>query len=355
MLNQTNDDTLDLLVRVPHKSRWERLPFGVRMTIGCTAVVMPLLAAGLAVAAVVQEPPAPQLSGVRAAAPAHGGTGAIGEAPAVPGHARPVVPPGGDAARAAGGLHSGTRPGPPTGTSDAGRADRTRAAVGGAAGTGPTTDRRGGPVKGNAAKGNAAKGNAAKGNAAKGNAAKGNAAKGNPAKGGPGKGKPGKGGPGKGGSANGGPVVGAPAQGAAPSAGPVTGTRLVTETRPIAFRTRWVADRSMPWGASRVQTPGQPGTRTMTYEVTTAGGRETGRKLVKSAVTSRPVTRVVAVGTRRGPGGQCRPRSHDCARGPADRGCPGAREGGGLRLGGDLGTGGSVRVLGTRVLGCDRG
>ncbi len=40
------------------------------------------------------------------------------------------------------------------------------------------------------------------------------------------------------------------------------------------------------------------GIRTLTYRVTLIGGRQVSRTLIKSMVTRKPVTMVVAVGTR---------------------------------------------------------
>lgn len=70
-------------------------------------------------------------------------------------------------------------------------------------------------------------------------------------------------------------------------------------------------------GTQKVQTAGEPGIRTRTYVVTTVDGRETGRQLVSDRVTKKPVSRVVAIGTRRG---SCRP-GHDGCPGPDQR-CP---------------------------------
>ena len=73
----------------------------------------------------------------------------------------------------------------------------------------------------------------------------------------------------------------------------------VAETQAIGFRTRFVRDRSEPWGTRRVRSEGVPGERTLRYEVTYRGTRETGRRLVDSRITRQPQSRVIAYGTGR--------------------------------------------------------
>ena len=77
----------------------------------------------------------------------------------------------------------------------------------------------------------------------------------------------------------------------------------VDETEAIRFRTRFVTDRSEPWGSRRVRSEGVPGERTLRYEVTYRGTRETGRRLLDSRITRRPQPRVIAYGTGMAPGG----------------------------------------------------
>jgi surface rod structure-forming protein G len=101
-----------------------------------------------------------------------------------------------------------------------------------------------------------------------------------------------------------------------PPTQPAMTTRTVTETRAIPFRTWLVRDPSLPRGTRRVQTEGVPGIETLRYLVTYAGGRETGRQLLDSAVTRQPQHRVIAFGARGGPGHD---RRHEC--GPGLSGC----------------------------------
>lgn len=90
-------------------------------------------------------------------------------------------------------------------------------------------------------------------------------------------------------------------------AGPVITTTTVSETQPIPFRTTFVRDPSMPRGTSRVQTPGVAGVQTVRWLVTYADGRETGRRSIGSTVTRAPQQRVIALGAQgrgRGWGGR---------------------------------------------------
>jgi len=79
---------------------------------------------------------------------------------------------------------------------------------------------------------------------------------------------------------------------------PTVEKRIVTVKQRIPFTTRTVKDSSMPTGTSKIRVNGVPGVKTFTYEVTYTGGVETGRKLLREAVTTAPVTKVVAVGTK---------------------------------------------------------
>ncbi len=108
------------------------------------------------------------------------------------------------------------------------------------------------------------------------------------------------------------------------SAGPVVARRTVTERRAVPFTTRTVEDDELPEGETRVRTKGVAGVRTLTYEVILTDGEETGRKLVKSVVTRKPVTKVVSVGTRTGSGGGgCDPNYRPCVPVAADVDCAG--------------------------------
>jgi hypothetical protein len=78
---------------------------------------------------------------------------------------------------------------------------------------------------------------------------------------------------------------------------PVVETRTVTETEAVPFETQFIRDPSMPRRTYEVRVPGEQGVKTLTYEVTTTDGQQTAKRLVSEAVTTDPVTRVVALGT----------------------------------------------------------
>jgi hypothetical protein len=79
---------------------------------------------------------------------------------------------------------------------------------------------------------------------------------------------------------------------------PVVVTRAVTETRKIAFGTRRVEDPDLAKGSTETRTKGVAGVRTLTYRVTVTDGVQTARTLVRERVTRKPVTKVIAIGTR---------------------------------------------------------
>ncbi|WP_344174705.1 G5 domain-containing protein [Pilimelia columellifera] len=94
-----------------------------------------------------------------------------------------------------------------------------------------------------------------------------------------------------------------PSTDATPSAvtttGPVVVKRTVTETGSIPFTTKQVNDPSLPSGSTKVKVPGVAGVKTLTFEVTSTNGAQTGKKLIRTVVTKRPITRVIAKGTKR--------------------------------------------------------
>lgn len=102
------------------------------------------------------------------------------------------------------------------------------------------------------------------------------------------------------------PTTDAPAP-AEPTAAPVVETKTVVETQPIPYQTRTVQDASLAKGTTKVRTPGVPGIKTLTYQVTYADGVETAKKLISEKVTKQPVTKVVAVGTKPPPTQKCDP------------------------------------------------
>lgn len=111
---------------------------------------------------------------------------------------------------------------------------------------------------------------------------------------------------------------------AAPSSAassPVVRVTTVTERATIRHGVRTVKDASLAEGKRVVRTKGVDGVRTLTYEVTTTDGAQTGKKLVKSTVTKQPVTEVVAVGTKKK--SNCDPNYSPCVPIASDVDCAG--------------------------------
>lgn len=74
--------------------------------------------------------------------------------------------------------------------------------------------------------------------------------------------------------------------------------RRVTVTEQVAPPVTRRPDVALEQGTQHVVTAGRAGTRTATYTVVLANGKEAGRELVSSTVVREPVARVVRVGTR---------------------------------------------------------
>ena len=131
-------------------------------------------------------------------------------------------------------------------------------------------------------------------------------------------------------------------------AAPVVQKRTVTERESIAFKTRTVKDDSLDKDETRVRTKGVRGVRTLTYEVTVTDGTQSDRRLLASEVTRKPVTKVVAVGTRTSSGGNCQSGYSPCVPIASDVDC----EGGGGN--GPAYVSGPVRVTGSDPYELDR-
>jgi hypothetical protein len=106
---------------------------------------------------------------------------------------------------------------------------------------------------------------------------------------------------------------------AAPTPSPVVEVKQVTATQPIPFSTRTVNDSSLAKGTQKVRTKGVAGVKTVTYEVTYTNGVETGRTVKSEKVTKKPVTQVVAVGTKT----NCDPNYSGCVPIASDVDCAG--------------------------------
>ncbi|WP_323373530.1 G5 domain-containing protein [Plantactinospora alkalitolerans] len=124
-------------------------------------------------------------------------------------------------------------------------------------------------------------------------------------------------------------------------ASPTGEKRKITEIRSIPFGERTVKDSSLAKGKRKIRTAGVKGAKTLTYEVTYVDGVQTGKKLVKEVVTKRPVTQVVAVGTKEGR--QCDPNYSGCVPIASDVDCAGGSGDGPAYVSGP------VRVIGDDV------
>jgi hypothetical protein len=76
-------------------------------------------------------------------------------------------------------------------------------------------------------------------------------------------------------------------------------TTTTTETEAVPFDTEYVRDPAMPRRTHEVRVQGEQGVKTLTYEVTTTDGQQTDKRLVSQEITRNPVTRVIAIGTGR--------------------------------------------------------
>lgn len=79
------------------------------------------------------------------------------------------------------------------------------------------------------------------------------------------------------------------------------GVQTATVDEQIAFPVRQVLDIDQPVGYRNIQTPGTVGHKSVTYEITAASGRETGRKIIQSVVLSQPKEQIEIIGAKPGP------------------------------------------------------
>ena len=131
------------------------------------------------------------------------------------------------------------------------------------------------------------------------------------------------------------------------TAAPVVRKRTVRETRSISYKTRTVRDSALSEGTKKVRVQGAPGVRTLTYEITETDGVQTGKRLISSTVTRKPVTKVIAVGTRSE--GNCDPNySGPCVPIDSDVDCAGGSGNGPSYVNG------VVKVTGSDIYDLDR-
>lgn len=76
------------------------------------------------------------------------------------------------------------------------------------------------------------------------------------------------------------------------------GKQTVTVEEAVAFETEQIKDADRPVGYKAVQTPGQNGKRTVTYEIEIQNGVEVARKEIASLATQAPVKQVEVIGSK---------------------------------------------------------
>jgi len=103
---------------------------------------------------------------------------------------------------------------------------------------------------------------------------------------------------------------------------PAVTKKTIKQTKSIRYGTREVDDDSLADGKTKVRVKGVNGVRTITYEITLTDGKETARKQVSSVVTRKPVTKVIAVGTKQA-GDGCDPNYTPCVPIASDVDCAG--------------------------------
>jgi hypothetical protein len=138
-----------------------------------------------------------------------------------------------------------------------------------------------------------------------------------------------------------------PTSTASATAAPVVERRTVTETKKIGYSTRTENDSSLAKGSRKVRTKGVAGVKTLTYEVTMTGGRQTSKKLLRTTVTRRPVTKVVAVGTKPKAANHCDPNYGGCVPIASDVDCSGGSGNGPAYVSGP------VKVIGSDIYDLD--
>ena len=127
---------------------------------------------------------------------------------------------------------------------------------------------------------------------------------------------------------------------------PTVEKRTVTKMRAIPFATSRVNDPTLGAGTTKVRSRGAAGVKSLTYEVTFTNGVQTAMRLVTEVITRTPVTRVIAVGTKKAP--QCDPNySGACVPIASDVDCAGGSGNGPAYVQGP------VRVVGTDIYGLD--
>lgn len=76
------------------------------------------------------------------------------------------------------------------------------------------------------------------------------------------------------------------------------GVQTLTQDEDVQFAVKQVYDTDQPVGYKQVQTPGEAGKRTVTYEIVTQNGVETSRKEINSVTTKQPTEQTEVIGVK---------------------------------------------------------
>ena len=147
-----------------------------------------------------------------------------------------------------------------------------------------------------------------------------------------------------------------PSPSATPSPSPTPVVTTENKTEAVAFQEESREDGTITKGQTRVSQEGVNGERTITYEVTTLEGKETGRKEIKNEVTKAAVNKVTLIGTYVAPpppvvqkqSSSCDPNYSGCVPIASDVDCAGGSGNGPAYVSGP------VRVIGSDIYGLDR-
>lgn len=128
------------------------------------------------------------------------------------------------------------------------------------------------------------------------------------------------------------------------------------KVEPIPFTEETKEDGTLAKGATKVTQEGVNGERTITYEITTVGGKEVNRKETKNEITTQPVSKITTIGTyvapvvaKPKPASNCDPNySGACVPIASDVDCAGGSGNGPAYVSGP------VYVTGTDIYGLDR-
>lgn len=126
---------------------------------------------------------------------------------------------------------------------------------------------------------------------------------------------------------------------------PTTTTKEIVETESVPYASSTVEDDSLAQGTTQIRTAGVNGVKTNIYSVTFTDGKETGRQLKSSIVSTPPTNEVIAKGTR---SSNCNPNYSGCVPNASDVDCAGGSGNGPAYVDGP------ISVLGSDVYGLDR-